>query len=460
MERKEMNMDFRINDEYVVDIVDMGDSGEGIGKVDGFTFFVGGGVVGDKLRVKLKTLKKSYAMAKMIEIVEPSQYRQKSDCPHFPECGGCQLRHVAYEAQLEMKRKKVASTLERIGGFKGVEVQPVLGMDSPYHYRNKCQFPAGQKEGRNIIGFYKRKTHEVQELNTCHLQSDLADQIVTRVKDWINTFPIEVYDEKKHTGLLRHLMLRESDATGEVMVVLVINGKELPFADELVKSLTGEFSEVTTIVLNKNTKRGNRVLGFDNEILFGNGKITDKIKDLKFEISPLSFFQVNNEQTLKLYGTALDYADLQGQETVYDIYSGIGTISLFLAEKAKHVYGIEVIDAAVEDARENALRNGVTNTTFVVGKAEEEIHKMYDRGIVGDVVVVDPPRKGCEESVLDTMLKMAPKRIVYVSCKVSTLARDLKYLCEHGPYELEKVQPVDMFPWTSHVETLSLLIKK
>jgi len=451
--------EFKVSDIYEIDIVDMGDSGEGIGKVDGFTFFVGGAVIGDKLKVKIKTLKKSYAMAKMVEIIEPSEFRQKSDCPHFPECGGCQLRHVSYDAQLLMKHNKVKSTLERIGGFKDVEVQPVLGMDKPYHYRNKCQFPAGEKDGRNIIGFYKRKTHDVQELNACHLQSELADNIVTTIKEWINTFPITIYDEKQHIGLLRHVMLRESDATGEMMVVLVINDTKLPHAKELVDTLTEKFSEIATIVVNQNTKRGNRVLGFENEILFGDGKITDTVEHLKFEISPLSFFQINNEQTVKLYGKALEYADLQGEEIVYDIYSGIGTISLFLAQKAKHVYGVESIGAAVKDAEQNAIRNGVDNTTFVTAKAEEEMPKMYDKGIVGDVVVVDPPRKGCEVAVLDTILKMAPKRIVYVSCKASTLARDLKHLCENGPYEIEAVQPVDMFPWTSHVEMVVKLKK-
>jgi 23S rRNA (uracil1939-C5)-methyltransferase len=453
-------MEFKVNDIYTLEITDMGDSGEGIGKVDGFTFFVGGGVIGDKLKVKIKTLKKSYAMAKMVEIIEPSVDRQKSDCEHFPECGGCQLRHVSYEAQLKMKHSKVKNTLERIGGFKDIEVQPVIGMDNPYHYRNKCQFPAGLKDDRKIIGFYKRKTHEVQELNQCHLQSDLADDIVATIKEWANAYPITIYDEKEHKGLLRHVMLRESDATGEMMVVLVINGQQLPHQAELIEELTKAYPKIATIVVNKNEKRGNRVLGFDNEILFGDGKIMDSIDHLKFEISPLSFFQINNEQTVKLYGKALEYADLQGQEIVYDIYSGIGTISLFMAPKAKHVYGVESVEAAVKDAEQNAIRNGIENTTFVAAKAEDQVPKMYDKGIVGDVVVVDPPRKGCEVAVLDTILQMAPKRIVYVSCKPSTLARDLKHLCENGPYEIEAVQPVDMFPWTSHVETVILMTRR
>lgn len=455
-----MTIEFKIHEHYNIEITDMGDSGEGIGKVDGFTFFVGGAVIGDKLKVKIKTLKKSYAMAKMVEIIEPSPFRQKSDCPHFPECGGCQLRHVTYEAQLEMKRNKVKSTLERIGGFENLEVEAVLGMENPYNYRNKCQFPAGEKDGRNIIGFYKRKSHDVQELNACHLQSELADNIVTTIKEWTNTFPVEIYDEKSHTGLLRHVMLRESDATGEMMVVLVVNGINLPFSKELVDDLTTKYPKIATIVMNKNPEKGNRVLGFDNEILFGDGKITDTIEDLKFEISPLSFFQINNEQTVKLYGKALEYADLQGEEIVYDIYSGIGTISLFLAKKAKHVYGVESIAAAVKDAVQNAKRNGIKNTTFMTAKAEVEVPKMYKKGIIGDVVVVDPPRKGCEEAVLQTILKMAPKRIVYVSCKESTLARDLKYLCENGSYKIEAIQPVDMFPWTSHIEMVVKLVRK
>ncbi|MBN2899774.1 MAG: 23S rRNA (uracil(1939)-C(5))-methyltransferase RlmD, partial [Clostridia bacterium] len=425
-------MEFKLNETYIVDIIDMGESGEGIGKSEGFTFFVEGGVIGDRLKVKIKNLKKNYAEAKMVEIIERSAYRQSPDCEHFPACGGCQLRHMTYEAQLEMKRNNVISTLERIGGFKNIEVLPVMGMDDPRHYRNKCQFPVGEKDGKGLIGFYKRKTHDVQDLKVCHLQSTLSDAVVATVRTWMNTYDIAIYDEEQHTGLLRHVMLRESDATGEMMVVIVINGETLLYADELMTSLKAAHPEISTVVVNKNKKRGNRVLGFDNEVLFGEGKIADTIGDLKFEISPLSFFQINNEQTVKLYGKALEYAELKGGETVYDIYCGIGTISLFLAKKAKHVYGIEVIESAIEDAEKNAIRNGVDNATFVVGKAEKEVPKMYKKGIIGDVVVVDPPRKGCETSVLDTMLQMAPERIVYVSCKVSTLARDLKYLCDNG----------------------------
>ncbi len=450
-------MNFKLGEKHIVQIIGMGENGEGIGKVDGFTFFVVGGVIGDTLNVKIDVLKKNYAIASIVEVIKESEYRQDSDCGHFPSCGGCQLRHINYDAQLMIKKNKVKDTLIRIGGIDDVELDGVIGMENPFNYRNKCQFPVSKKSGTSVIGFYRRKTHEVEELVKCHLHSDIVNDIVLYMKEWINKYNIKIYNEKTHKGLLRHIVIRESSFSGDIMLVVVINGDKLPFVDEFIVEMVSKFPNIKSIILNKNTRRGNTVMGFNNKCVYGKQTIMDTIGHLKFEISPLSFFQINNEQTVKLYNKVMEYAQLDGTQVVYDIYCGIGSISLFLAERAKHVYGIEIVDDAIKNARENAIRNGINNATFITAKAEDEVPKMYDKGIIGDVVVVDPPRKGCEVSVLDTIIKMNPERVVYVSCKVSTLARDLKYIFENSDYKLEKVEAVDMFPFTGHVETVVLL---
>lgn len=446
---------------YEVEITDLGDGGEGIGRFDGMTVFVEGGIIGDVVKAKIGTVKKNYALAKAIGIIKASPFRIEPPCPYFKKCGGCQIMNMDYKAgQLGFKEKVVKDAMERIGGFKDVDILPIIGMDDPFRYRNKGQYPVAQGKAGVEIGFFEKASHKVVDIRDCLLQNEVHGKINQQIRDFVSEFGIQIYDEKTHKGLLRHVMIRHSAFSGEVMVVLVVNGVKVPKEAVLIERLKEVVPEVTSIILNVNTTKGNRVLGFKSKVLYGPEVIQDQIGNLKFAISPLSFFQVNPSQTEILYGKALEYAALQGDETVFDIYCGIGTISLFLAQKAKHVIGVEMIETAVEDAKANAVHNGITNCDFHVGQAEEVILKLYDEGYRADVVVVDPPRKGCEPEVLETILAMAPKRIVYVSCKPSTLARDLKILCESGDYQLVQVQPVDQFGMTTHVETVAKLERR
>lgn len=441
-----------------LEIVDLGEGGEGIGRYEGMTLFVDGAIIGDTVKVKIHTVKKNYAIGKVVGLIEASPYRVEPECPHFRKCGGCQIMQMDYEkGQLPYKAKVVKDALERIGGFKGVLIEPIIGMDHPLRYRNKGQYPVQiDKSGQLALGFYERASHAVVNVPDCLLQSESHRQINQLIRDFIIEHNVALYDEHSHKGILRHIMIRNSQSGG-LMVVLVINGKSLRKESLLVKMLQSTVEGLESIVINVNESKGNRVLGFENRVIFGAPSIADHIGDLKFEISPLSFFQVNPQQTEVLYQKALDYAALTGKENVVDIYCGIGTISLFLAKQAKRVVGIELIEAAIHDARANALRNGFDNTAFHVGKAEEVIPALFEQGLSADVVVVDPPRKGCEPAVLETILKMAPQRVVYVSCKPATMARDVKILCESGQYEVVKVQPVDQFPHTSHVECVIMM---
>lgn len=447
-------------------IEDMSEQGEGIGKVDGYTLFIKDTIIGDKIEGKVIKAKKTYGYGKMMSILEPSPDRVQPKCPVAAPCGGCQLQAMSYERQLKFKMDKVKNHLTRIGGFdeETLPIYPTIGMDEPFRYRNKGQFPFGMsKDGRIIYGFYAGRTHSIIEAKDCLLGDPVNEQILEIIRSFMEEFHIRPYDEEKHTGLVRHALIRVGHHTKEIMVCLVINGTKLPHSDVLVKRLE-TISGMTSISLNVNKEKTNVILGSQMIWLSGKQYITDFIGPLSFEISPLSFFQVNPVQTEKLYGTALSYADLSGHETVWDLYCGIGTISLFLAQKAKKVYGVEIIPAAIENAKENAVRNNLTNTEFFVGKSEEVLPKWLkeqkaagtDEGI--DVICVDPPRKGCDQTLLDTMLRMEPKKIVYVSCDSATLARDLKILCEEK-YTLEKVQPVDMFPQSCHVESVCLLSK-
>ena len=441
-------------------IEDMTENGEGIGKVDGYILFIKDTVIGDRVRAKVIKAKKTYGYGKMMEVIKPSADRVEPRCPVAGPCGGCQLQAMSYEGQLKFKRKKVKDHLERIGGFTGIEVQPVLGMKEPWGYRNKAQFPVGKnKDGEIVAGFYAGRTHSIIQTEKCFLGQLVNEEILTIVKGWMKEYGVTPYDEESGKGLVRHVLVRVAKATGQVMVCLVINGKKLPHKDTLVERLTAEISGIASISYNVNLEKNNVILGQELHVLWGEGYITDKIGEIAYQISPLSFYQVNPEQTEKLYGTALEYAGLTGDEVVWDMYCGIGTISLFLAKNAKKVYGVEIIPAAVENAKENARLNGIDNAEFFVGKAEEVVPEWYEKyGEKADVIVVDPPRKGCDGELLATMLEMEPKRIVYVSCDSATLARDLKVLVEGG-YEIEKVQPVDMFGMTVHVETVCLLSK-
>ena len=453
-------MEYRKNDIVTLEIVDCGTDGEGIGKADGFTVFVKDAVIGDTIMAKIMKAKKNYGYGRLMEILKPSPYRVEPVCLSARQCGGCQLQAVSYEEQKVFKEKKLRGHLERIGGFTEFPMEPLIGMDNPYHYRNKAQFPVGRnKEGRIVTGFYAGRTHAIIENRDCALGIPQNKDVLDRVIAHMEKYNIAPYDEATGKGLVRHIFVRYGFFTGELMVCLIINGQDLPHQRELIEKLC-EIPGMTSISLNMNKKRSNVILGDKVKTIWGEDYITDKIGDISYEISPLSFFQVNPKQTWKLYSKALEYADLHGEETVWDLYCGIGTISLFLAQKAKFVRGVEIVPAAIEDAKRNAQINHIENVEFFVGKAEEVLPREYEKnGVYADVIVVDPPRKGCDEMLLKTILKMQPKRVVYVSCDSATLARDLRFLCDNG-YELKKVCGVDQFPQTVHVETVVLLSHK
>ncbi|TAH71538.1 MAG: 23S rRNA (uracil(1939)-C(5))-methyltransferase RlmD, partial [Anaerolineaceae bacterium] len=440
------------NDQLIINIEDIGTNGEGIGKYEGYTLFVNNTTIGDKALVKVMKAGKTYGYARLIELLEPSNFRVKPRCPIADKCGGCQIMHMDYAKQLEYKEDKVRSCLARIGGFTNIPMEPICGMDEPYYYRNKSQFPVGRnKEGKVIIGFYAGRTHSIIDTKHCYIGAEVNIPIIKFMRSFIEDYNIEPYNEERHTGLLRHILIRVGYKTGEVMVCLVINGKDIAHRKELIQGLT-KIAGMKSICLNTNTSKTNVILGDRIESLWGEPYITDYIGSIKYRISPLSFFQINPIQTEKLYNIALDYADLDGDEVVWDLYCGIGTISLFLAQKARKVYGVEIIPQAIDDAKTNAMLNGIENVEFYVGAAEDILPSKYkEENISADVIVVDPPRKGCDQSLLDTILSIAPKRIVYVSCDPATLARDLKYLCE-SKYEIKRVRPVDQFGHSVHVE--------
>lgn len=451
-------MDYQKNDRICLQITDMGKDGEGVGKTnDGYTLFVKDAVIGDKIQAKIVKAKKNYGYGRLVNVLESSKDRVEPVCPQARPCGGCQLQALSYEKQLEYKQNRVRNHLERIGGFHQIPMEPIIGMEEPYHYRNKAQFPVGRnKEGRIVAGFYAGRTHSIVENRHCYLGAPGNEQILDSVLSWMESCHVEPYDERTGSGLVRHILTRFGFATGQWMVCLVINGRGLPSQDRLVKGLT-KIPGMTSITANVNTRRDNVILGQEILPVWGQDYITDQIGEVSYQISPLSFYQVNPVQTRKMYEKAMEYAQLRGQETVWDLYCGIGTISLFLAQKARQVYGVEIVPAAIQDAKRNAQLNGMKNVEFFVGKAEEVLPGKYkEEGVRGDVIVVDPPRKGCDQSLLDTILAMKPERVVYVSCDSATLARDLKYLCE-TEYRLERVCAVDNFCQTVHVETVCLL---
>lgn len=455
----------RKNDEIQLTIEDMGVSGEGIGKAEGMTFFVKDALIGDHIRAGITKLKKNYGYARLLEILTPSPWRVQPRCPIHRQCGGCQIQALNYKKQLEFKQKKVLGNLQRIGGFAEPPMEPVVGMEDPYHYRNKAQFPIGKdKDGRIIAGFYAGRTHQIIPNRDCALGVPVNKEILDIIIGIMEEKGIEPYDEQTRKGLVRHVLIRYGFHTKEIMVCIVVNGEKLSYADVFVKELC-KLKGMTSISINVNQQNTNVIMGQEVKVLWGQPWITDRIGDISYRISPLSFYQVNPVQTEKLYRLALEYADLKGTETVWDLYCGIGTISLFLARQAKKVYGVEIVPQAIRDARENARINKIENVEFFTGKAEEILPDFYKkeekagRSPRADVIVVDPPRKGCDQELLDTILKMQPERIVYVSCDSATLARDLKILCQ-GEYELKRVRPVDQFCHTSHVETVCLLGKR
>ncbi|MCM1182483.1 MAG: 23S rRNA (uracil(1939)-C(5))-methyltransferase RlmD [Roseburia sp.] len=474
-------MEYRKNDCVTVTIEDMGSSGEGIGKVEGFTFFIKDAVIGDVVEAKVMKAKKRYAYARLTRILTPSPRRTRPACAVHTQCGGCQIQALAYPSQLAFKYNRVRNNLIRIGGFSETLLdeilEPIVGMEHPYRYRNKAQFPFGRnKEGVTVTGFYAGRTHVIIPNTDCVLGVEENKEILERILLYMRESGAAPYHEEDGSGLVRHVLIRKGFSSGELMVCLIINGEGLPREDRLVETLRA-VRGMTSISVNANTERTNVIMGARCRTLWGRDAITDTIhvrtleeidagadalqradaEGITFSVSPLSFYQVNPVQTEKLYSLALDYAGLTGEEIVWDLYCGIGTISLFMAKRAKHVYGVEVIEQAIDDARENARRNGIDNATFYVGRAEEALPRLCEtEHIRADVICADPPRKGCDEACLATMVRLAPKRIVYVSCDSATLARDLKYLCDNG-YRLERMRPVDMFPETVHVETVCLL---
>jgi len=494
-------MDIKKNDIFVTAIEDMSDEGEGIGKTDGYTWFIKDTVIGDVVEASAMKMKKSYGYGRLVRVVKPSGARVEPLCPVARQCGGCQLQAMSYEEQLKFKENKIFNNLVRIGkienlrrvgeeevkrvgegrdgrgidgkgemggqGQQGMaqdggfaEFLPIMGMENPWRYRNKAQFPFGtDKEGRVVAGFFAGRTHTIIPQEDCLLGVEENREILRIIKDVMTRRHIRAYDEGTHQGLVRHVLIRKGFYTGELMVCLVINGRKMPHIDELAGRLKA-VKGMASISYSVNTEKTNVIMGKEIVNVYGPGFITDYIGDVKYRISPLSFYQVNPAQTEKLYRTALEYAGLTGDEVVWDLYCGIGTISLFLAQGAKKVYGVEVVPQAVDDARENAALNGLENVEFFVGKAEEVLPKWYERnGIRADVIVVDPPRKGCDERCLETIVKMGPERVVYVSCDSATLARDLRYLCDGG-YEVRKVRGCDLFGGSVHVETCVLLSQK
>ncbi|MDF2988892.1 MAG: methyltransferase, TrmA family [Eubacterium sp.] len=449
---------FSQNKNYQLEITGLTHEGQGVGKIEGFVVFVDSALPGETVTVKIIKETKSYAVGKLLKVIMPSHKRVNPFCPVFESCGGCAVQHMTYEAQLEFKKDTVLQNLKRIGGLENVKVHDTIGMSSPFNYRNKVQYPVGIENNEVKIGFYENRSHNIIDSSKCDIQPEESNIIRELVREFCNKNNISIYNEKTGKGLLRHVMIRKGFKTDELMVVLAVNGQKLPQADKLVQQLTDRYKNIKSIVLNVNTRNTNIILGDKNICLYGQDFISDYIGKYKFNISPLSFFQVNPIQTEILYGKALEYAQLTGHENVFDLYCGIGTISLFLSERAKKVIGVEVVPDAIADARKNAALNNVTNTQFIVGEAEIVIPKLYFEGTRADVVVVDPPRKGCDEALLNTLVDMQPQRIVYVSCNPSTLARDLKFLSGNG-FEVKEVQPVDMFPWTGHVEAIILMTR-
>lgn len=501
------------NEETVIDIIGMNHDGEGVGRANGYTLFVQGALPGETVRVRVMKTKKQYGYAKLLEIVKASPDRVSAPCPIYDQCGGCQIQHMSYVGQLAWKRQLVVDNLQRIGklnvmvedeasvgeaklaerlghdanqttGLATSEVQmngsnrirlrmegvinedkehairvlPTMGMDEPWRYRNKAQVPIGVTEGGLVGGFYAKGSHRIIDMESCLIQHEHNDEVVAKVKEIGSHFGISAYNEETGRGLLRHVVVKKAFRTGEMMLVLVTNGRDIPHKDAWIGSIREAIPHVASICQNVNKKQTNVIFGDETRVLWGRDVIYDYIGDVQFAISARSFYQVNPVQTEVLYGKTVEYAGLSGKETVIDAYCGIGTISLFLAQHADQVYGVEIVPEAIEDARSNAMLNEMKNVKFEVGASEDVIPRWKEQGIEADVIVVDPPRKGCDPRLLDTILEMKPERVVYVSCNPSTLARDLRVL-EDGGYRTVEVTPVDMFPHTVHVECCALIVR-
>ncbi|MBC2069166.1 23S rRNA (uracil(1939)-C(5))-methyltransferase RlmD [Listeria booriae] len=446
------------NDCLDVVFEDLTHDGNAVAKIDGYPIFVPHGLPDEIAQIKVLKTNKNYGFGKIIELTKESADRVTPPCLVYLQCGGCQLQHLSYDGQLRMKQKQVAQVMKRIGK-QDVEVLPTLGMENPWNYRNKAQVPVGFVNGRLVAGFYQQRSHQIIDMNTCLIQQEENNEVIQTARAIFAKYHVEPYDETTRKGVLRHLMTRFATTTGELMLVIVTTKLNFPNKAEILAELQQSIPELTSLVQNVNTANTNVIFGEQTVVLAGREYIMDTIHGISFAISARSFYQVNPEQTEILYAEALKLAGLTGEETVIDAYCGIGSISLCLAKEAKHVYGVEIVPQAIEDARANAKLNKMDNVTFAVGKAEEVIPDWFKQGIKADVLVVDPPRKGCDDALLQTILKMKPKRVVYVSCNPATLARDMLVLTEGG-YEAKMVQPVDMFPQTTHVECVTVLERK
>ena len=446
------------NEYYDVKIESLTHDGLGVARVDGFPVFVANALVGEEINMKVTLVKKTYAFGRAVDYFVTSGERVKPECGIYKQCGGRQVQHLSYEGQLKMKHDTVVNHLKRIGHIEDANVLPTIGMQNPSRYRNKTQVPFGYADGKVVAGFYQKRSHEIINMQSCLIQTDISDQIVETMRQLCQELEIDPYNESLNLGVLRHVIVRVGFKTEEIMVTLVTRTHEIPNSELLIQRLVSKYPKIKSIAQNVNPKVTNVIFGDETRILYGEPYIYDEMNGIRFAISPRSFYQVNPIQTETLYSKAVEYAQLSGNEIVFDAYCGIGTITLFLAQHAKQVYGVEIIPEAIEDAKMNARLNGFENTQFAVGKSEEIIPAWIENGIVPDVIVVDPPRKGCDRSLLDTMLEAAPDRIVYVSCDSSTLARDLRVLIDGG-YKLEVVQPVDMFPQTAHIECVAKLVR-
>lgn len=451
------------NKEYIFDIISQGYEGEGIAKIDNkYPIFIEGALKGEKVKVRIVKVNKNFAYGKLMEVLEASEERVNPPCAIYKRCGGCKLQHASYKAQLDFKWDRVKDCVSKIGKLDPSIVKYPLGMENPWRYRNKVQLPIGLINGEVKIGFFAPRSHDIIDMESCLIQDEIGDKVVKLTREWIEKFNIRPYNvdgEYDEKGIVRHIMIRRGFTTNEVMVVLVTNGEKLPHKEEFVDLMVKNIPGIKSVIQNINSKKTNVILGLESKTLWGEDTISDYIGDFRFNISPLSFFQVNPTQTEVLYGKALEYANLTGNEEVFDAYCGTGTITLFLSQKAKKVYGVEIIPQAIDNAWINAKENKVENVEFFVGESEVVIPDLINKGVKADVVVVDPPRKGCDKKLLDAITNIDAKKIVYVSCDPSTLGRDLKVLEDNG-YKTLEVQPVDMFPNTSHVENVAKLIKK
>lgn len=458
MGRKGEKMEIPVskNKEYVVDIMDNGFEGEGIAKIDNFTIFIPNTIKGERVRIMIVKVLSSHAFGKLIEILKASPVRETEDCQTYKRCGGCQLRHIKYEETLKIKQNAVQSLVNKTLKQK-IEVEETLGMENPYHYRNKAQYPLGiNKEGKPVMGVFANRTHEIIPIQNCLIQNKQAEEVAKFIFDFIVKNKISIYDEKKQKGLMRHIVTKIGIKTKEIMCILVVNGNEIPQEKELINQVIMHFPNVKTIVKNINKQNTNVILGKENIPIYGDGFIKDKLGEFVFKISPLSFYQVNPIQAERLYQIGVDAAQITKQDIVFDLYCGIGTISLFMARFAKSVYGIELVEEAVCAARENTLINKIDNAQFIAGDVEKILDDLInEQKIIPDIVMVDPPRKGLDRSSIDNILRISPKRLVYISCNPATLVRDLSAL--EGLYEINRLKPVDMFPFTSHVECVAVL---